>query len=119
MMFNCDLNEYWIEYVWIITIDNNISIGISFRYNKQYGVRVNGIHLDKEYLINQHELVMPNHNCKCFQGFNSHISDLKIGNPDDLQNKINYYRQVIEELTEYKENVKVYLNKIGVTHGFN
>ena len=86
LMFNIDLNTYWIEHIWIINIDTNISIGVSFKYQPStMSVTVSGIHLDKDYLQIQHELVLPDHDCHCFDGFNSHISDLKIGNPDDLQ----------------------------------
>ena len=33
--------------------------------------------------------------CKCFDNFKSTINDLSIGNPDDLQNKINNLRKEI------------------------
>ena len=50
-MFNIEENTYWIEHVWIISIDTNISIGISFIFQPQtMSVSVTGIHLDKEYL---------------------------------------------------------------------
>lgn len=85
-MFNIEENRYWIEHLWIISIDMNISIGISFIFQPQtMSVGVTGIHLDKDYLQIQHELVLPDHDCHCFDTFNSYISDLKIGNPDDLQ----------------------------------
>jgi len=67
---------------------------------------VTGIHLDGDYLRQQHELVLPGHDCPALDHFESHISDLRIGNPDDLQNKINYYQQVIKVLSQYKEGVK-------------
>ena len=90
LMFNNQGKTFWIEHIWIVTIDKGINIAISFKSiidEKEGYVQIGGIHLDKEYLQCQHELINPNHglNCKCFDNFQSHISDLKIGNPDDLQ----------------------------------
>merc|ERR1719216_650799 len=107
LMFNCDTEARWIEHVWIISIEEGVSIGIALRTDGCHGgLRVTGIHLDGDYLRQQHELVLPGHQCTCLDRFESSISDLRIGNPDDLQNKINYYQQVIRVLSQYKEGVK-------------
>jgi len=118
LMFNDNeySNEFWIEHVWIVTIDEleNISIGISFKYNNEENeVRVSGIHLDRGYLMDQHELVLPGHSgagCRCFDAFQSNINYLSIGNPDDSLNKIKYYKQQIEELSKYKEYINCLLH---------
>eukprot|EP01083_Nonionella_stella_P298402 1012897_1 len=107
LMFNDECNEYWIEHVWIIRIDEeDISIGISFKYTINNQVKVAGIHLDKELLIDQHQLIVPNHECHCLDAFESNINYLSIGNPDDSLNKIKYYKQQIEELTKCKEQLQ-------------
>jgi len=107
LMFNCETEARWIEHVWIVSIEEGVSIGIALRNDGCHGgLRVTGIHLDGDYLRQQHELVLPGHECRCLDNFTSHISDLRIGNPDDLQNKINYYQQVIKVLSQYKEGVK-------------
>jgi hypothetical protein len=91
-----------------VSIEEGVSIGIALRNDGcNGGLRVTGIHLDGDFLRQQHELVLPGHgDCRCLEHFQSHISDLRIGNPDDLQNKINYYQQVIKVLSQYKEGVK-------------
>ena len=88
-------NKFWVEYLWIITIDENINIGISLIYNTETdNVKVKGIHLDKTYIINQHQLVSPLNSSDCLQDiFQSNISDLHIGNPDDAENRINALTQ--------------------------
>merc|ERR1719242_588585 len=107
LMFNSETEARWIEHVWIVSIEEGVSIGIALRNDGLHGgLRVTGIHLDGDYLRQQHELVVPGHPCRCLDAFSSHISDLRIGNPDDLQNKINYYQQVIKVLSQYKEGVK-------------
>lgn len=116
LMFNQETpnaNEFWIEYVWIVTIDDleEISIGISFKYlPKEKSVKVSGIHLDREYLIDQHQLLLPNSDCHCFDAFKSNINYLSIGNPDDLLNKIKYYKQSIDNLSQYKEFINSLMN---------
>lgn len=109
-MFNSETDEFWLEWVWTLRIDDGVSVGIAFRYqNPQNGVRVSGIHLDRDYLQEQHELVHPGHAAPGLRGFESNISDLRIGNPDDLQNKINYYKQLIASLTVHKEDMAEFM----------
>ncbi len=64
-MFNDENTEYWIEYVFIVTIDEGIDIDVSFKFNQYEGNIINrvyvcGIHLDKVYIFDQHKLVDPN-----------------------------------------------------------
>merc|ERR1712019_206623 len=91
-----------------MTVDNaeNISIGISFKFmpSNHFMFKVNGIHLDKQYLYDQHQLIAPHLNdSHCLDAFRSNINYLSIGNPDDLLNKIKYYKQSIDQLTQCKE----------------
>ena len=107
LLFDNDENKYLIEFIWIINIENNINIGIGLRYDSiNNRLKVGGIHLDSQYIRNQHQLIDPYHNCHCLDSFQTNISDLKIGNPDDNLNKIKYYKQQITELTLYKEFLK-------------
>merc|ERR1719445_1483832 len=106
LMFNSETEAKWLEHVWVVSLEQGVSVGIALR-SEANGVRVTGLHLDGAYLRQQHELALPAHgDCRCLDHFESKISDLRIGNPDDLQNKINYYQQVIKVLSQYKEGVK-------------
>eukprot|EP01084_Bolivina_argentea_P106699 190881_1 len=84
-MFN--KTDYWIEHILIVRLQDNIDIGISFMYNETFenNMRVNGIHLDKQYIKSQHMLVNPNHDCHCLDGFNSCITRLQIGSVSDMK----------------------------------
>eukprot|EP01084_Bolivina_argentea_P106701 190886_1 len=87
-MFN--KTDYWIEHILIVRLQDNIDIGISFMYNETFenNMRVNGIHLDKQYIKSQHMLVNPNHDCHCLDGFNSCITRLKIGNVSNMKSDV-------------------------------
>eukprot|EP01084_Bolivina_argentea_P296777 511184_1 len=52
---------YRIEYIHIVKLKENISIGISYIDNKhcKYGIKVTGIHLDKNNMISNHQLLFP------------------------------------------------------------
>ena len=97
-----DINhKYFIEYIWIITIDRNCDIGIGFSYDQHNkDINVNGIHLNKVALIKQHELVSSKHmmDCKCFDEFRSNISDLSIGNVKEKENKIKQLQKQLDRL---------------------
>ncbi len=55
--------------------------------NNKFNVVVSGIHIDKEYIMQQHELI--HSNCNCLDNFkSSKIDVLRIGNPDDDINNI-------------------------------
>eukprot|EP01084_Bolivina_argentea_P104934 187851_1 len=107
LMFNNVNNFHWIEYVWIIKIDNGINIGISLKYNKDnHNLIVKGIHLDKAYIIQQSQLVSPKY---CSNGlddiFTSNITDICIGNPDDNINAIKALKQ--RNMCLQKENKRL------------
>eukprot|EP01084_Bolivina_argentea_P317958 551323_1 len=84
VMFN---NKYRIEYVQIVPLRENIYIGISYIYDTNSGITVTGIHLNKNDIINQHQLLSTQHNCHCLDSFKSEIDYLHIGNPDDDKNR--------------------------------
>merc|ERR1712218_446129 len=107
LMFNNGNNEYWIEYVMIVTLEQGIDVGIAFKMIPNHDIiTVSGIHLDKVYLQCQHELVLPQHTgCHCLDTFESNINYLSIGNPDDQLNLIKYYKQQINGLTKYRDYI--------------
>eukprot|EP01084_Bolivina_argentea_P110031 196537_1 len=75
-----------IQYVWIITIDNGVDIGISFKCESNRKI-VTGIYIDKQILLRQHMLVKP-HKCDCLDKFVSNITHLEIGNVAEKENKL-------------------------------
>eukprot|EP01084_Bolivina_argentea_P124648 220880_1 len=88
VMFTDD--GYRIEYVQIIPLHKNghvYSIGVSYIYDKHYDIKVTGIHLNKNNILNQHRLICSKHNCRCLDSFKSEIDYLHIGNPDDDKNR--------------------------------
>jgi len=108
ILFNETDRDFVIEWCWIIRIEwnPNIDIAVSFRFDDHNNcAKIKSIHLDKDYLMDQHQMALPNHDCHCFDHFNSYIDDLAVGNPDDLKNKINYYLQVIDDLKQYKQDM--------------
>jgi len=105
---NAKENRHWVEYVQIVRFCGNVDIGVSFVYDEEKdAVFVSGIHLDRDAILRQHELLLPGHGkeCRCLDGFVSNISDLKIGNLDedlnrikDLHAKCVKYEETIQEL---------------------
>eukprot|EP01084_Bolivina_argentea_P103794 185891_1 len=111
VMFD-DKDQHWVEYVWIITVDNGINIGISLIYNENaHRVTVNGIHLDKESILKQHAFIISNwdeHKCNCLDNFQSTINDFLIfGRPDEDKRRI---KELKDDNTELK-NENTYLKK--------
>eukprot|EP01084_Bolivina_argentea_P107035 191413_1 len=92
LMFGAD--SHWIEYVLMVRIDRDIGdIGVSLRYDKDtHEVRITGIHLDKQMIHEQHELLDPHHECHCLDGYQLSIHDIHVGNPDDLVNQVKDYK---------------------------
>eukprot|EP01084_Bolivina_argentea_P013842 25930_1 len=84
-----DDNYYRIEHVLIVTVCDNINIGIALDWNENQ-IKVNGIHIIKEHIERQHGWISREHNeeCKCLSDFTSSINHLAIGNPDTDKNKI-------------------------------
>jgi len=108
IMFNNtrqDRERYEIHYIHIIRIlddERNIKtdIGISYQYlTKQDRIIATGIHLDRNMLYKQHQLVDPKHmtDCKCFDGFSSNITHFHCGNCDEAENKIKILTKTIDE----------------------
>eukprot|EP01084_Bolivina_argentea_P314864 545402_1 len=93
-------NKYHIEFIWIIRISDN-DIGISLRYMKDTNIiKITGIHLDKQFILNQHQLISSQHcnECTCLKNFKSNINDLCIGNIDDQKNQNKNLRKQNNEL---------------------
>eukprot|EP01083_Nonionella_stella_P245769 853883_1 len=58
VMFDNVANIHWIEYILFVTIQKDITIGVSLRYNERCGVQITGIHLDKMMIMEQHEVLL-------------------------------------------------------------
>eukprot|EP01084_Bolivina_argentea_P246033 411829_1 len=113
--------SHWVEHVALVHIDMSdgriedskveehdqmdINIGISLRCDAR-GLRVTGIHLNKEKMSEQHQLLHP-HECHCLDGFNSTIHDIRVGNPDTAENKLKDLKQ---KYNTYKEFVHRFIN---------
>ena len=70
---------------------NVTDIGISLALKDGEKVKVKGIHLKKEWMMRQHQLVDTKHNaqCNCFNDFKSNITSLHIENSIDDISKMN------------------------------
>eukprot|EP01083_Nonionella_stella_P057935 151898_1 len=94
LMFNSHSHMHWVEYVAIINIPINsnmcTSIGISL-VRREDRVQITGIHLDKQMLRQQHE-VLHCIDCHCFDVFTSMIDDIHVGNPDALFNQVKDFK---------------------------
>eukprot|EP01084_Bolivina_argentea_P087842 158611_1 len=96
--------SHCVEFVKIIRIEKNFQIGICLVYEKcRKRVRVTGVHLDRWFLQNQHQLLCPDHICQCFDSFipAQAYDHLVIGNPD--KHKYNAIR-IKKELHEIKQD---------------
>eukprot|EP01083_Nonionella_stella_P073930 200231_1 len=111
--------SHWVEHVAIVHIDMSdaciednkmdederdqvdINVGISLRCDA-HGVRISGIHLDMEKLSEQHQLLYP-HECHCLDGlaFKNNIHDIRVGNPDAIQNKLKAVKQKYDEFKKF------------------
>merc|ERR1719443_264103 len=94
-------DDFWVEHVLLVALDEAVDVGVAFVVDgESQRVRVSGIHLDREFMRLNHELLFPGEPAAALSGFTSAINYLSIGNPDDALNKIEYYQQQIQELGE-------------------
>merc|ERR1719242_584714 len=92
---------FWVEHVLMVALDEAVDVGVSFVVDvESQRVRVSRIHLNAEFMRLNNELLFPGQTAPALSGFASAINYLSIGNPDDALNKIKYYQQQIQELTE-------------------
>ncbi len=71
--------KYEIQYIQIMPLRDDVSIGISYayiHYNKT--IKVTGIHLKKMNILNQHQIIVSDHNRECLNSFISIIDDLHV-----------------------------------------
>eukprot|EP01083_Nonionella_stella_P189855 703059_1 len=87
---------YRVEFVQIVRIENDTDIGISYCYDDDNAIKVAGIHVNKWQMMDQHQLIAPNHHCDCLDGFESRIDDIQLGNPDDDLNRLKDMRHRME-----------------------
>eukprot|EP01083_Nonionella_stella_P129662 393412_1 len=122
--------SHWVEHVAIVHIDMSdaciednkmdqderdqvdINVGISLRCDA-HGIRITGIHVDKEKISEQHQVLHP-HVCHCLDGFNSNIHDIRVGNPDTVENKMKDLKQ---KYSAYKEFIHCFINSDPETYG--
>eukprot|EP01084_Bolivina_argentea_P270783 460516_1 len=103
LMFDNSNIGYSFEFIAIISIEG-VSIGVAFGYDEfKKQVKINDIHIDKEYIMNQHQLISAEHNkeCKCLDEFSSHIQVLQIGNPDNDKNRAKQYEEKSRKMWEF------------------
>eukprot|EP01084_Bolivina_argentea_P086923 157066_1 len=113
LMFNLLSNGYRLEYVNIVHVRDNNSIGISYVCNNRLDdIQVAGIHLNKENLINQHLLAVNCNNCHCFDTFNSNIDELRIGNPDVDKNRCKDLKKKNEDLKQDKQILQYEIKRL-------
>eukprot|EP01083_Nonionella_stella_P174207 603219_1 len=99
LMFDNTSNTHWIEHILVVHIRSGIDIGISLRCGATHdGVQITGIHLDKEMILEQHEVLLSHSQhsddvCHCLDGFTSTINDMRVGDCDDLMNQMKCYKQ--------------------------
>eukprot|EP01083_Nonionella_stella_P012670 35871_1 len=94
-------DKYYVEYVWIVRLEKNVDVGVSFEYNKaEDSVKVVGIYVDKAMILKQHQIVCPSHQHGMLNGVQSEITDLYIGNPDDHRNQMNALKKKVERLNQ-------------------
>eukprot|EP01084_Bolivina_argentea_P032842 60797_1 len=97
VMFS-EKDVYRLEHIWMVSVEDDVDIGVSFEYNKaEHTVQVVGIHLDKELILKQHQVICPS-DCNLLRDARFHITDLHIGNPDDHQNRNNAHQKRIKTL---------------------
>ena len=102
--------QHCVEHVYIVEIDYNVQIGVSIKLKlPKSSLQVIGIHLNKQFILNQHQLASPHHECHCLDDFVSDIDDIKIGNVDLEKNKIKDLQKRNEGLkTENKKLRQLY-----------
>eukprot|EP01084_Bolivina_argentea_P301758 520672_1 len=96
---------YWVEYICFIHISQYVQIAIGLQLLAN-GIKISTIHLDKERLLQQHRIILPQHinGCDCFDKFIPYITGMKIYgcNLDDDENKT-------KRLSEKYESLKTFL----------
>eukprot|EP01083_Nonionella_stella_P290008 986805_1 len=91
MFATAECDGYRVEHIKMVRIreDNAIYVGISFVYNHlENTIQPTGIHLNKNSILQQHQLAHPHHNCDCLDSFQQIIDDFHIGNPDNVINQM-------------------------------
>jgi len=89
----------WVEFIRIFNIHVDIDIGISMRYDLcTKSLSITGIHLNKQRILEQHQLLYPGHPCP------EYLKDF-ICNIDELKIKVQ-----VDKLDLYKEYVKRVVN---------
>eukprot|EP01083_Nonionella_stella_P197593 726334_1 len=97
-----------------------VNIGVSFKLikrNNRSAVHVTGIHLDRDSMMKQHQLIDPYHDCHCFDGFTSCIHDFQIisnGDHDkdnarlkhDKQQLVTFLRESVVDIEQHNFDVE-------------
>eukprot|EP01083_Nonionella_stella_P181229 648359_1 len=97
-------SHYWVEHIWMVRIEENITIGIALQYDSRMKkVRVSGIHLNKDYLCKAHQLIASPHDCHCLDSFQTFYDDLTIGDMDLHKDNLRLKKQITELQDQYDE----------------
>eukprot|EP01084_Bolivina_argentea_P140298 246691_1 len=100
---NISDNTHEVEFVQILRIrcKHDVDIGISYIYDPVTNtVKVRGIHLDQAFILSQHQLLLPDHQCSCLKEFSTNADHLLIANPDVHRNNMNRYKTKCNEQTQ-------------------
>eukprot|EP01084_Bolivina_argentea_P296775 511182_1 len=97
-----------VQYIWIGSIvkcaDESTDVAISFVYNDKHKIVMPvGIHLDKEQMLLNHQLVYIQDTMNDLDDFESHYCDLQIGNVDENEN-------IIKRLQKENDGLKKQVN---------
>ena len=81
-------DNHWIEFIRVVNIHFDVDVGIAIRYDvKTKRLTISGIHLNKQPILNNHQLLYPDHECRCLEDFICNIDELEILKIWDLNSK--------------------------------
>eukprot|EP01083_Nonionella_stella_P069791 186270_1 len=97
-----------IQYVMIVSIEPNVDIAVSFKYDvsAESPLTVVGIHLDKDLIRKQHQVLCTSLPCRHLSCFKSSINYMHIGNCDDVSNQKKDLQKQKEDLQQQLRNHK-------------
>jgi len=115
VMFN--ESQCWIEFVKIFTICSN-DIGVSFKYDPDKDKTfVTGIHLDKQKILDNHQLLFPDHECHCLDDFVCNIDELRIlKHLGSDKQRAQSFKQKVQSFIQSVQSVKE--ECVGFIHRF-
>eukprot|EP01083_Nonionella_stella_P260681 888484_1 len=103
-----------IQYVMIVSIEKTVDIAVSFKYDvsAKSPLSVVGIHLDKDLIYKQHQVLCTSQTCRHLSRFKSSINYMHIGNCDDLLNQKKALQKHNKALRETSKELQVKLDQM-------